>query len=380
MNEEDFYNNFQNKKLKIKNTDKLKEYIHFCLSNQTEYKKYSTAHHHILPQCKKMFPEFKNEKFNIVCLTHMDHYIAHSLLFESIDSIYIGYCWFRMNGVSNHYKRDSITPEQIIGPIKYQELRKNYLKILSEKQKNRKLSNETKRKISESKHKIENNGLSNATNSARKAMITMKSKLWDGLSYIEWQQKNNRGRKMKKEWIEKQKLGMKRIEENGKSVAQNAAEKGIITRSKKIINGIPYNEYCSLKFKENNPMHDEKIVEKVKEKLHQKSFEYNGKFFTPLEYRSINTMIKGKWFLLKNIFNKKINIILPHKIIQKLNLYGKTKENYYGKYNSAKTRLISSNKEKLIGCYCEEIIYDKNIIPDVSIYLNMNDNDIISSF
>ena len=381
MKTQDFYQIFKdNTNIKIKNQNKLLEYISFCLLNNIPYIKYKTQHHHILPKCKKMFPSYKNNNDNIVCLTHSNHYIAHSLLFEAIDSLEMGYCWCRMNGVRQHYCRNQIYPEQIIGASKYQELREKYSIMLSKKQSNRILPEETKKRISETKNQIEENGLSKATNSSRKAMKTMKSRLWDGLSYIEWQQKNNRGRKMKKEWIEKAKIGLNRIEENGKSVAQNAAERGIITRSKKIINGIPYNKYCSLKLKENNPMNDDKIVSKVKKILHTKKYSYNNKLFSPLEYRSINNMINGKWFILKNIFNVNVNIILPQVIIQNNCLFGKTKDNYYGKHNSAKKRLILSNKEKLIGCYCEEIKYDENIIPDVSLFLNMNIEHIISLF
>lgn len=379
MKIQDFYKIFKdNRNVKIINHDKLLEYISFCLLNNIPYMKYKTQYHHILPKCKKLFPSYGNNDENIVCLTHANHYIAHSLLFESIDSIEMGYCWCRMNGVRQHYYRKPIPPEKIIGSSKYQELKEKYLMILSNKQRNRILSEETKKRISITKNQIEENGLTKATNSARKAMKTMKSKLWDGLSYVEWQQKNNRGRKMKKEWIEKARIGLNRIEANGKSVAQNASEKGIITRSKKIINGIPYNEYCSLKLKENNPMYNDKIVRKVKKILHTKKYSYNNKLFTPLEYRSINAIINGKWFVLKNIFNDKINIILPQLILQKSGLYSKTKENYYGKNNCSKSFLINNNKEKLIGCYCEEIKYNENIIQDVSVFLNKDINYVLS--
>lgn len=79
--------------------DKLKEYIHFCLTNNINNKILGeTSHHHILPN--KLFPEYSNlEEFqwNGVYLKHADHYYAHWLITESIDNNSMLYAFCAMH-------------------------------------------------------------------------------------------------------------------------------------------------------------------------------------------------------------------------------------------------------------------------------------------
>jgi hypothetical protein len=56
----------------------LKEYLEFTLNYSNTSNKYS-ENHHILP--KSQFPEYLNEKWNIVNLVYEDHVFAHELLF-----------------------------------------------------------------------------------------------------------------------------------------------------------------------------------------------------------------------------------------------------------------------------------------------------------
>lgn len=78
-------------KLKVKDNEKLLEYVDFCLLNDKGFKiKFETSHHHILPKAKNLpFENFSNlddNKWNGVHLSHKDHYIAHWLLYEAVSS------------------------------------------------------------------------------------------------------------------------------------------------------------------------------------------------------------------------------------------------------------------------------------------------------
>lgn len=66
-----------------KNNHNLSRYIRFIQSRKTQYEKYKTHKHHILPKATDFFPEFKDLKlhtWNYVNLTPREHYIAHRLL------------------------------------------------------------------------------------------------------------------------------------------------------------------------------------------------------------------------------------------------------------------------------------------------------------
>jgi len=83
-------NEFLNSNIKIKSLDRLNEYISYCISNnQNKHTKFKTSHHHILPKADDCFPRFKNlkvNKWNGTYLKHSDHYYAHWLLTEALNS------------------------------------------------------------------------------------------------------------------------------------------------------------------------------------------------------------------------------------------------------------------------------------------------------
>lgn len=92
---------FINSGLTIKCQSKLKEYINFCLINNTDTVKFKTQKHHILPKSKKLpFYEYSDlnvNKWNLSVLTHENHYIAHSLLCEAIENFIISHAWRQMS-------------------------------------------------------------------------------------------------------------------------------------------------------------------------------------------------------------------------------------------------------------------------------------------
>ena len=73
----------------IKSTTKLEEYIDFCIYNNQKAKiKSKTEYHHILP--KALFEEYSKLSSHLWNGTHLlfeDHYIAHSMLAEALNSL-----------------------------------------------------------------------------------------------------------------------------------------------------------------------------------------------------------------------------------------------------------------------------------------------------
>lgn len=138
--------------LNIVDIDKLNQYIDFCIDNSTISK--HSEKHHILPKAPTLFPQFKSFKehpWNCVTLTYKDHYIAHALLAEAIKEPAITFAWHSMNSVN--YKNDGVS---IIGEDRYESLRKRHRDAVVHYNKTRVLSEETRRKNSESQKKLRN--------------------------------------------------------------------------------------------------------------------------------------------------------------------------------------------------------------------------------
>lgn len=130
--------------LKVKNQDKVEEYVDYCLNNKLETPiKFKSNLHHILPKAKSLpFSEYKNLNecpWNGVNLLYKDHYIAHSILAEAISSRAISQAWHVMNITSDD---THITPEL------YQTLYEEHKRAISEFNTGRKRSEETKQNIS----------------------------------------------------------------------------------------------------------------------------------------------------------------------------------------------------------------------------------------
>lgn len=104
MNKEEIYMMFlNNEEIKIRDHEKLKEYIDHCFNNRVEkHIKFKTANHHILP--KSLFPEFESftvHNWNSSMLFHKDHYTVHYLLWKSIDSKEMTFALHMMNNDKN---------------------------------------------------------------------------------------------------------------------------------------------------------------------------------------------------------------------------------------------------------------------------------------
>jgi hypothetical protein len=146
-------NEFLNSNLQIHDKNKLVEYIDFCIANNDTTSN-KTERHHILPKGKTLFPQFKcfkSNKWNLSILSYENHYKAHSLLAEAIKEPAITYAWHSMNSVN--INNDGI---EIIGESRYEELREVHRDTVIHYNKTRKLSDDTRKKMSESQKKNRN--------------------------------------------------------------------------------------------------------------------------------------------------------------------------------------------------------------------------------
>lgn len=98
---------FLNSNIKIKSLEKLHEYIDYCIeNNQGKRIKGETAHHHILPKAKRLFPEYKDLKKNIWNGTYLlfhNHLKAHYLLALATEQTDMVYSYDRMCGEMKDY-------------------------------------------------------------------------------------------------------------------------------------------------------------------------------------------------------------------------------------------------------------------------------------
>ena len=125
---------FKNSDTKIIDEIILKQYIDFCLSEKTTRKKYKTSFHHILPV--SIFGEFSNLKINEwngVHLSHENHYKAHSLLANAIDSESMLHAWWCMSHTDK--KQKNVDGNKVIGAKEYSKLFEKSARLISSKAK-----------------------------------------------------------------------------------------------------------------------------------------------------------------------------------------------------------------------------------------------------
>ena len=124
----------QLRNLSVKDELKLIHYVDFCLSNSIQEKIiFETSLHHILPKAKNLpficFSNLKVHEWNGVNLYHHDHYIAHYLLFESIDHYSITKSFVAMH--EKDYKLGRISEEVLVNADNYDIAMKSHKKLMS---------------------------------------------------------------------------------------------------------------------------------------------------------------------------------------------------------------------------------------------------------
>lgn len=100
--------------LNVLSEAKLADYVDFCLKESTDYVKYETAKHHILPRA--VFPEFEDlflNPWNCAQLSNHNHYIAHAKLHDAIDNYSFAAAWYAMHNknFTKDERKSVINPE-----------------------------------------------------------------------------------------------------------------------------------------------------------------------------------------------------------------------------------------------------------------------------
>ena len=276
-------------KLKVKNIEKLQEYINYCIdNNQNDRIQGKTSHHHILPN--KLFPEYSNLKendWNGSHLLYSDHYYAHWLLTEAIDdySMLHSFCSMHNKDVAN--KR--LSSEDLIDMKKFQ-------------------NKMEERSKSHSKYLLElvvydGQIITRGSICARKSAITMAGSI------------REEAEKKRMETINKVII----IDGKETTIAKEKSKKGILTKRQPIIiNGI------------------ETTIEKEAARKSAESQTKNGAHY---DIHHINGAI-----IDTNVPIRKLRSISQ-------GLPKTTKENYLGKSIRSKINLNNYNRLHLIGYY-----------------------------
>lgn len=326
--------------LNIKCLIKLERYIDFCINNNLNNKiKAKTSYHHILPASKNMpfiqFSNLKENDWNGTHLTYANHCYSHWLLYEAINhqSVVFSFC-------AMHYKDFTlkrIKEEDLLPP-----------EIVQECMENRSIH-----------HKEWLNTLGE-----------------DGLTNIERRVKNT---VLSEETLKKKSDRMK----GGNNIVHipGVLEKILKTKSDTIIDG--KNMHTVSAERAAKTMIENGIYIKSSEK-HKETLktiiEFEGKMMSMNEKlgieRSRREIIKGKKFVIRDVFNKDLEIYTYHNIVASIStsLPNFSKENYLGKHLNGVAR--SLNHKHLIGLYVEEVNDDtgKNFMLDLNLIINQIQN------
>lgn len=318
----------------ITDTEKLKEYISFCLTNNNLVKiKGLTSYHHILPQSKSLpFTEFSSlykHKWNGTHLSFYNHYYSHFLLQQAVNHPSILYSFIAMH--NKDYKIGRIHEDELIPQDTFNELMK---------QRNENIS----------KDKLElvlHNGvmITKAKRACQKIILT-EQQLYE--KHARMAGCNNI---VNKDGVV-DKIRQTKINTfiDGKNLDKISAERAADTMNKVFINE---NGDITTIYKQNA----KKLSEFCKTTVNLP----DGTITTMGQLRSVKSTKykrdKSKIYIVKNVFNDLYCEYIPAYELRKISadLQSKTKENYLGKSNIGKSTLIRTNRSHLIGLYVEEL-------------------------
>jgi hypothetical protein len=125
---------FKSKHSEIDSQDYLEKYINFLISYEAKVFEEYSERHHILP--RSTFPEFENDKWNIVNLKYEDHRLVHLWLFKSVNErVYQK----PLNFMNKEYKNsEELSKATKKGWIKLKNNKEKYEKWCKEKSENMK--------------------------------------------------------------------------------------------------------------------------------------------------------------------------------------------------------------------------------------------------
>ncbi len=319
------------------NAQILKEYVEYCSQKDMGYAiKGETNHHHIIPRCGKssLFEEYKSLSkcpWNGVHLMHYDHYYAHYLLCCAIQ-----YPPFLYSFISMHYKNRKMLSMHDVTLINREEFNIIF------KERNKKISQDkntlvyvngqymTKAKLLAMNRKP----LTDEQQNDKKQRMVGKNNIVYNEGVVD------KIRTTKINTI----LDGKNMDEVGAMRAANTMKKTFIKES---------GEVTSI-YKETS--------KKISLTLNAEIVDKDGQITTKAKQRgkkhSMLLRKRSKLYILKNVFDDTVNIILDAKSIRDISpgLETKTKENYLGSSTWGRNDLIKKQKQHLIGLYVEEFV------------------------
>lgn len=318
----------------INNLDKLKEYITFCLENNTNVKiKGVTSYHHILPQCRKLpFSDYtllNKYTWNGAHLTYYNHYYAHFLLYQAVTHPSILFSFVAMH--KKDFSLGRITEKELIPEYIFNEIMK---------QRNENISKDKLELVfhnGEFITKAKRASLIRNITDAQKQKMSIRMKGDNNIVYSEGIVDKIRKTKLNT-FID------------GKNLDTISAERAAATMSKEFID--EQNNMTTI-YKQNG--------KKLSDYYKTLVILPDGTTTTIGKLRSSKTIeiirSKSKMYILKNIFNDSYCEYLPAYELRKISpgLHTKTKEDYLGKSKYGINRLIKTNRSHLIGLYVEEL-------------------------
>ncbi len=200
--------------LNVRCEKSLKEYINFCILSETTLIKFETQKHHILP--KSIFIQYEKEKWNIINLSHYDHYIAHKLLNKAIKNSSIAYAWHILSHMTDNKDKE-------------------YDAMIKE------VNEYRSRRMGKYQNEVQENGKTNSQINAEAGAKTMSIKGKDGKTIREKATEDMlitlhtiqpSGKTRAKEVGEASRATMMKIQPSGKTKFQEIAEATSITRLK----------------------------------------------------------------------------------------------------------------------------------------------------
>lgn len=318
----------------ILNDEKLKEYITFCLSNNTEKAiKLTTSHHHILPRSKSLpfseFSKLSESPWNGVHLTYYNHYYAHYLLQEAIIHPSILYAFTTM-----HHK------DSKIGRIKEAELIDSDTFNQLMKIRNQNISKDKLTLVSYNGKNITKQKLISITTVIPQEVLKQRSVIMLGSNNIvNLEGVVNKIRQTKSETII-----------DGKNLDTISAERAAETMHKEFIN---QDGESTTIYKENG--------KKISQHYSTEIILEDGTITTLGKIRGdkhvAKLRAKSAIYIIKNIFDATYLQTLPAYELRKISpdLQSKTKDNYLGKSKFGQTYFKNTNREHLIGLYVEKL-------------------------
>lgn len=312
----------------------LNHYVDYCLEKSLPTKiKGKTSSHHILPVAEKLpfasFGDLSKNPWNKAELSYYDHYYAHYLLQLAVNHMSISHAFCSMHCRDAALNR--ITEDDLINATNYEEAYVRRNRLISE----------------------------------HKKSLTFFEGQW-----ITVAQKSSiiRTRNLSSENRLNSSIRMRG--ENNIVYTEGVIDSIRKTKSTKLIDGMTLDKYSAIRAAETmsrsyiNDDGDETSIykengKKLSKHLNEPVALSDGTYTTVAKIKAREkgdkAILKGKFYILKNIFDPAYEEILPAIELRKISgdLENKTKDNFLGKSKFGQNHLTANGKAHLIGLYAE---------------------------